>query len=256
MSTKFTWTDENVEQLTALIGGETYITQDRLKEIADELEHTARGVGSKIRQLVKNGVMSAEVQKASEAHKPAWSTEEEAALVDFLNENNGTMTYNEVAATFLGGKFTSKQVQGKVLSLEMTDHVKKAEKVAAKRSYTEEDEDLYVKLAESGASLEDIAKELGRPLQSVRGKGLSLNREGRISEIPHQAESTASARADWLEPVLGDIAELTVEEIAEKVGKSERGVKNALTRRGLACSDHNGEKQREKLDAKAEKAAE
>lgn len=256
MATKFTWTDENVEQLTALIGSDTFITQDRLKEIADELEHTARGVGSKIRQLVKNGVLSAEVQKAADAHKPAWTEDEEAALVDFLNSHEGQMTYNEIAATFLGGKFTNKQVQGKVLSLEMTDKVKKAEKVAAKRSYSEEDEAIYIKFAESGASLEDIARELDRPLQSVRGKGLSLHREGRIAEIPHQAESTASARADWLEPVMADLADLTIEEIAEKVGKSERGVKNALTRRGLVCSDYNGEKQRSKLDAKAEKAAE
>lgn len=251
---KFAWTDETVSVLKARVEGVTLVSQDLLKDIAEEVGHTARGVGSKLRQLVKVGELSLEVQKASDANKSAWAEDEEAALVDFLNGHNGQMTYNEIAATFLGGKFSSKQIQGKVLSLEMTDMVKKAEKVAAKRTYTEAEEATFIEMAEAKDSLEDIAAKLDRPLQSVRGKGLSLHREGRISEIPHQAESKATVRADWLEPVIGELADLTVEEIAAKVGKSERGVKNALTRRGLACADHNGEKQRAKLDAKAEKA--
>lgn len=251
---KFAWNEENVSVLKARVEGVTLVSQELLQDIATELGHTARGIGSKLRQLVKVGELSLEVQKASEANKSAWAEDEEAALVDFLNTHNGTMTYTEVAATFLGGKFTAKQIQGKVLSLEMTDSVKKAEKVAAKRTYTEDEEARFVEMANTGESLEAIAEAMGRPLQSVRGKGLSLHREGRINEIPHQAESKATVRADWLEPVMDEMADLTVAQIAEKVGKSERGVKNALTRRGLACADHNGEKQRAKLDAKAEKA--
>ncbi|AUG85065.1 D5 protein [Vibrio phage Ceto] len=251
---KFAWNEENVSVLKARVEGVTVVSQDLLKDIADELGHTSRGVGSKLRQLVKVGELSLEVQKAADANKSAWAEDEEAALVDFLNSNDGTMTYNEIAATFLAGKFNAKQIQGKVLSLEMTDSVKKAEKTAAKRTYSEAEEATFIEMANAGASLEAIAEAMGRPLQSVRGKGLSLHREGRINEIPHQAESKATVRADWLEPVLDVMADLTVAEIAEKVGKSERGVKNALTRRGLACADHNGEKQRAKLDAKAEKA--
>lgn len=253
---KFAWNEENVSVLKARVEGVTLVSQDLLVSIADELGHSARGVGSKLRQLVKVGELSLEVQKASDAHKSAWAEDEEAALVDFLNTHNGEMTYNEVAATFLNGKFTAKQIQGKVLSLEMTDTVKKAEKVAAKRTYTEAEEATFIEMANASASLEDIAAALGRELQSVRGKGLSLHREGRINEIPAQAESKATVRADWLEPVMGEMAELTVEQIAVKVGKSERGVKNALTRRGLSCADHNGEKQRAKLDAKADSKAE
>lgn len=251
---KFAWNEKNVSVLTARVEGVNVVSQDLLKEIADEIGHTARGVGSKLRQLVKVGDLVLEVQKASDAHKSAWDEDEEAALVDFLNTHEGQMTYNEVAATFLSGKFSAKQIQGKVLSLEMTDAVKKAEKVTAKRTYTEAEEATFVEMANANASLEDIAVAMDRPLASVRGKGLSLHREGRIAAIPTQAESKATVRADWLEPVLGELAELTVEEIAVKVGKSERGVKNALTRRGLACSNHNGEKQRAKLDAKADKA--
>ena len=251
---KFAWNEENVAVLKSRVEGVSVVSQELMQAIADELGHSARGIGSKLRQLVKVGELVVEVQKASDAKKSAWTDAEEAALVDFLNGNSGVYTYNEIAATFLGGKFTAKHIQGKVLSLEMTDQVKKAEKVAAKRTYTEDEEAKFVEMANAGASLEDIAEAMGRELSSVRGKGLSLHREGRINEIPYQAASKATVRADWLEPVLDVMADMTVAEIAEKVGKSERGVKNALTRRGLACADHNGEKQRAKLDAKAEKA--
>lgn len=251
---KFTWNEENVAILKARVEGVSLVSQELLIDIAEELGHSARGIGSKLRQLVKVGEVTLEIQKASDANKSAWSEAEEAELVSFLQGNAGVYTYSEIAATFLAGKFSAKQIQGKVLSLEMTELVKKAEKVAAKRSYTEAEEATFVEMANAKASLEDIAEAMGRPLASVRGKALSLNREGRIAEIPAQAESKAAERADWLEPVLAEIAELTVAEIAERVGKSERGVKNALTRRGLACADHNGEKQRAKLDAKAEKA--
>lgn len=251
---KFAWTDETVSVLKARVEGVSLVSQDLLKDIAGELETTSRSVGSKLRQLVKVGELSLEVQKASEANKSSWADNEEAELLDFLNANAGVYTYNEIAATFLGGKFSAKQVQGKVLSLEMTEAVKKVEKVAAKRTYSESEEATFIEMANAGESLEAIANAMDRPIQSVRGKGLSLFREGSINEIPHQAESTATVRADWLEPVLSDLESMTIAQIAEKVGKSERGVKNALTRRGLACADHNGEKQRAKLDAKAEKA--
>lgn len=252
--TKFAWNDENTAQLIEAIGIETLVSQDQLKSIADELGHTARGVGSKIRSLVKAGTLSVEVQKASEASKSAWTMEEEAGLVDFLNQNDGALTYTEIAATFLAGKFTAKQVQGKVLSLELTDKVKKAEKVAPKRGYSEAEEAQYVEMANAGASLEAIAEAMGRPLNSIRGKGLSLHREGRISDIPTQATSNAKGREDWLAPHLESLDEMTVAELAEATNKSERGIKNTLTRRGLSCADHNGAGKREKLDAKAEKA--
>ncbi|WPJ68388.1 putative transcription factor D5 [Salmonella phage STP-SP2] len=44
---------------------------------------------------------------------------------------------------------------------------------------------------------------------------------------------------------------MTVAEIAEKTGKSERGVKSMLSRRGLVAKDYDGAAKRAKLDAKA-----
>lgn len=250
MATKFAWTEDKTAQLLDAIAGKSLVSQDELTAIAADLGHTARGVGSKIRQLVKSGVVSVEVQKAADAHKSAWTESEEASLVDFLNANAGAMTYAEISATFLDGKFTAKQVQGKVLSLEMTDLVKKAEKVVAARTYSEADEAKFVDMANAGDSLEAIAAAMGRPLQSVRGKALSLHREGRINEIPRQEHSTAQVRKDFLDGV--DVANLTVEEIAELTGKNPRGIRNTLTRRGLSCKNHDGAAKRQKIDAKAE----
>ena len=47
---------------------------------------------------------------------------------------------------------------------------------------------------------------------------------------------------------LGDISGMTVEAIAEAIGKTARGVKTMLTRRGLSAADYDGA-------AKAAKAA-
>lgn len=248
MSTKFTWNETNTNSLIASVEGLSFVSQDLLKTLAADLETTARSVGSKLRQLVKIGQISLEIQKASDANKSSWTPEEEAALVDFLNANNGTMTYNEISVAFLGAKFSAKQIQGKVLSMESTDMVKKAEKPVAKRTYTSDEEASFVAMAVAGETLEAIAEAMGRPLQSVRGKALSLLREEKITEIPRQAQSNAQARADILDGI--DVANLTVEEIAEQAGKSQRGIKNTLSRRGLSCKDYNGEGKRAKIDSK------
>lgn len=252
--TKFAWNEENTAVLKDAISGVSLVTQDMLKDVAEEIGHTARGVGSKIRQLVKVGEVSVEVQKASEAHKSTFAAEDEGALVDFIEQNAGAMTYTEISATFLSGKYTPKQIQGKVLSLELTDKVKKAEKPVAVRTYSEADEATFVEMANAGASLEDISEKLGRPLNSIRGKALSLHREGRIADMPHQAQSNAKGKEDILAPVMDKLDEMTIEEIAEATGKTARGIKGTLTRRGLSCKDHNGASKREKLDAKAAKA--
>lgn len=252
-NTKFTWNETNTNSLIEAVAGVSFVSQDMLKELSESLETTTRSVGSKLRSLIKVGKISLEIQKAAEANKSAWSAEEEAELVAFLEANSGTMTYNEISVAFMAEKFTSKQVQGKVLSLEMTDLVKKAEKPAAKRTYTEEEEASFVNMAAQGDSLEAIAEAMSRPLQSVRGKALSLLREGKIAEIPEQAQSNAQARTDFLEGV--DVANLTVEEIAEQVGKSQRGIKNTLTRRAMTCKDYDGAKRFEKLEAKKAKTA-
>ena len=75
------------------------------------------------------------------------------------------------------------------------------------------------------------------------GKALSLLRAGEINAIPKQKETKGSSKADVLADI--DIEGLTVEEIADQIGKTVRGVKTMLTRRGLTCSDYNGAAKKE-----------
>jgi hypothetical protein len=65
--------------------------------------------------------------------------------------------------------------------------------------------------------------------------------------MPKQRDIKGPA-ADPLETI-GDVAALSVAQIAEKIGKTERGVKTMLTRRGLKASDYDGAAKKEKAAA-------
>lgn len=241
MSTKITWNEENTATLESAVAGIDMVSQAKVTEIAEAMGGSTRSVGAKLRKL------GYEVEKAS-AKASAWTAEMEAELRDFLEANEGTHTYSEIAQVlFSGAGITDKQVQGKILSMELTGAVKPTPKREAKRTYTPEQEDTYVAMAQANESLEAIAEALGVSVVSARGKGLSLVREGRLEAQPVQAVSTAARRKDPLDGL--NIAELTVEEIATQANMSERGVKNMLTRRGVSCANHKGAEKRAKLDA-------
>ena len=67
---------------------------------------------------------------------------------------------------------------------------------------------------------------------------MSLLRSGDIQAIPRQETTKGSTNVDPLEGV--DVASMTVEAIAEAIGKTARGVKTMLTRRGLTAADYDG----------------
>lgn len=241
---KFTWNEENTAQLVELAGDVSVeISQSRLAEIVEAMDGpTSRSVGSKLRNL------EYVVEKAG-AKPNAWTEEETAELRDFVQENAGEMTYAEIAASFLDGKFTTKQVQGKLLSLELTGEVKPTPKAAVSaKSYTDEEEQTFIEMAKAGDSIEAIAKELGRTVMQARGKALSLRQKELIDAIPHTATSTAKESVDPLAEL--DVAEMTVEAIAEATGKSVRGVRTMLTRRGIDCADYKGADKKAKAEAK------
>lgn len=239
---KINWNEENTARLVSFVTEGVEVTQDELASIADEMGTTTRSIGAKLRKL------GYDVQKAA-ARVSAWSTEQENELRDFVEANPGAFTYKEIAAQFQGGAFNDKQIQGKILNLELYHLVRKAEKKVAPRTYTPEEEARFVEMANSGASMEALSEAFGKSVASIRGKALSLLRSGEISEMPHQAVSNAKEAADPLAD-LADISSMTVEEIAEATGKTVRGIKSTLSRRGLTASNYDGAARREKLDAK------
>ena len=226
------WTDERTQQLTDFVGSESPISQSTVASAADELETSTRSVSSKLRK------MGFDVELASASASKSFSDEQEATLQAFVTDNSGLYTYAEIASNFEGGNFSAKSIQGKILSMELTSHVKPAPKVETVRTYTPEEEGTFVSMVNDGSFVEEIADALGKSVNSIRGKALSLLRSGEINAIPKQKETKGSSKADVLADV--DVANHTVEEIADQIGKTVRGVKTMLTRRGLQCADYNG----------------
>ena len=233
------WTEERTDQLTNFVGSETPISQATVAEAAGELETSTRSISSKLRK------MGHEVELASASATRAFSDAQEATLSAFVSDNSGEYTYAEIAGHFEDGAFSPKSIQGKILSMELTGHVKPAPKVEAVRTYSPDEEETFVSMVNDGAFVEQIADALDRSVNSVRGKALSLLRSGDIDGIPRQEHTKGSAKEDPLAD-LGDISSMTVEAIAENIGKTARGVKTMLTRRGLVASDYDGAAKKEK----------
>ena len=246
MTTKFSWTAENTEALLDAVTGIEVVSQAQAATLAEQLGTTARSVGAKLRKL---GVNVATAAKPASA----WTPELEAALTALLEANDGKYTYAELAEVF-GNGFSAKQLQGKVLHMELTNKVRKSDKKAPVRQYSEAEEDQFVALVNADKSIEEIALTMNRTVPQIRGKALSLVREGRIAAQPRQAVVAQSAPANIFEGV--DVAEFTVAELAEKLGKAERSIKASLTRKALSAKDYDGAAKAKKNAEKKAAAAE
>jgi len=238
------WNDERTSALETFVGDETPVSQATVADAADNLETSTRSVSSKLRK------MGYDVELASTNSSKAFSDVQEEILESFVTDNSGQYTYADVASNFADGKFSAKQIQGKILSMELTGHIKPTPKPETVKTYSDAEEVTFVKLVNEGAFVEAIAEALDRSVNSVRGKALSLLRAGTIAAIPRQETTKSGTRVDPLAE-LADIESMTVEEIATEIGKTVRGVKTMLTRRGISASDYDGAARREKAAAAA-----
>jgi hypothetical protein len=218
---KFEYTDDMVDAMhSAAANG---VTEDIIESLMADFDFPRRSVTAKLRKL------GYDVPKKPGA-APVFSAEETEALSAFLQENSGNLTAEEISQHFADGKFTARQINGKALSLEMTSHVKPAEKKVTPRTYSEEDESIISEMVESGAYLEEIADKIGRTANSIRGKLLSMG-----LKAPQRDKKTS--KSDPYEGI-EDMLDQSVEDIASHFDKTVRGVKTVLTRRGLACADY------------------
>ena len=218
---KFEYTEDMVTRMHDVAG--SGVTEEIIESLMDEFDFPRRSVTAKLRKLgydvpIKPGAA------------PVFSADETDELASFLESNSGNLTAEEISQQFAGGKFTARQINGKALSLEMTGHVKPAEKKVTPRTYSEEEESKISDMVEGGSYLEEIADAMGRSVNSIRGKLLSMG-----LKAPQRDKKDSKA-----DPYAGieDMLDQTVEEIAEAFDKTVRGVKTVLTRRGLACADY------------------
>ena len=239
------WSDEAIDQLMNIVNGESPVSVDTVERAAESLGFTTRSVASKLRQL------DCEVASMAKEKTSAFTADESADLAEFVANNAGNLTYKEIAESFAGGKFSAKQIQGKLLALELTGSVKPAEKVEVARTYTEAEEAKFIAMADAGSFIEDIATALNKTVASVRGKALSLTRKGQIAKIPAQRVSHAKETVDPVTALGDKIAGMTVADIAKAVDKTERGLRTLLTRRGIKVADYDGAAKKAKAEAKA-----
>lgn len=218
---KFEYTEEMVAQMQEVASAG--LTEEAIEGLMSDFDFPRRSVTAKLRKL------GFEVPKKAGA-APVFSADETEALVAFLEANDGTMTAEEIASNFADGKFTARQINGKALSLELTGSIKPADKKVTPRTYTEAEEAQIAELVDAGDYLEDIADKMGKSINSVRGKLLSMGLKAPQREKKNTKVDAYAGIEDMLDK--------TVEEIAEAFDKTVRGVKTVLTRRGLSCADY------------------
>jgi predicted transcriptional regulator len=235
------WTDERTSELVAIVGEELgTVSVDVVHQAAEALETTVRSIGSKLRK------MGYEVESMTEARTKSFTEAEEAKLRAFVESNPGVYTYAEIATYVFDSPDLARKVQGKLLSMDLTSKVRKAPPKEHVKAYTDEEEATVLEMIQAGAYIEDIAAAVNKPVNSVRGKALSLNRSHGTA-MPQQREK--EVKIDALSELEG-VAEMTVAEIAEAIGKTERGVKTMLTYRGITAKDYDGAARKEKLAEK------
>lgn len=238
------WNEAAVATLMATIGTTRPVTAETVTAASTALDVSVRSVASKLRQL------DIEVASLAKEKVATFTPDQSVALAAFVNANEGQLTYKEIAEQF-PGEFSAKQIQGKLLALELTAQVKPTEKVEVARTYSQAEEATFISMANSGKFIEEIAVVLGKSVASVRGKALSLTRSNEIKEIPKQQHSHAKDVVDAV-AALGDaISSMTVAAIATAVDKTERGVRTLLTRRGIKVADYDGASKKAKAEAKA-----
>ena len=243
MSTLPKWNEEREATLVSAVGNESPVTVATVEAAAEILETTSKSVAAKLRK------MGHDVESMAKTVTKSYTEAEEAELQSFLEANPNGFTYAEIAEKVLNGSRTTKQIQGKILSMELTGLVKPTPKVERVKTYTDAEETKLMKLlGDPNAFIEDIADTMGKSVQSIRGKILSITRTeiGKDIKIPKQRVYKTKDVVDPIE-ALGDISDLSVEEIAEAIGKSPRGIKTMLTHRGLDCKDYAGAKKAAKI---------
>jgi len=213
------WNEEREATLTTLVGSVSPVTVAIVESAAVTLETTTRSIASKLRK------MGFEVDSMSKNTSKKYTEAQEAELEAFLEKHSGQYTYAEIATSVFDGKFASKQIQGKILSMELTSHVKPTPKSETVKTYSDEEETKLLGLLASGDMfIEDIASEMNREVNSIRGKILSLSRVNEGITIPKQKNYKTKNAVDPIE-ALGDLTDLTVEDIADKVEKTKRAEK-------------------------------
>lgn len=219
---KFEYNDDMVAKMLEVTSGG--VTEEVIESLCESFGFPRRSVTAKLRKLGRD--VPAKPQAA-----PVFSAEETEELREFLTNNAGVYTAEEIASTFADGHFNARQINGKAMSLELTKAIKPADAKVPERKYTPAEEAVIEEMVNEGKFIEDIAEALGKTVPQIRGKLLSM----KMTAPQKTKKETKTDAYDGIEAVA---ATLTVAELAARFGKTERGVKTVLGRRGLTAKDY------------------
>ena len=243
------WTEERVATLVEVVGQPgAEVPAEKVVKAAEQLSTSTRSIASKLRNMdYKVASMSAEEVKT-------FSDAETGAVKKFLEANPKRYTSAEVAEKVCDGKFNARQIQGKALSMDLVGLLKPTPKAEVIKKFTEEETAQLLKMLKAEDFIEDIAEKMGKEVRSIRGKALSMRRNDETIKMPKQKEYKSKNIEDPIEALGEKIATMTVKDIHEATDKTERGVRQILTHRGLTCADYDGAARKSKIDQKAAEA--
>lgn len=227
----FKYTEDMVARMKEVCAGG--VTEEKIAALVTEFDFNRRSVAAKLRSL--------DLEVPSKVEAPKFTADETEAFKAYVTSNSGNLNAEEISKGFLNGKFSSRQIMGKALAEELTTHIKKTEKTAKPKTYTEAEENKIRSLVEAGKFLEEVAEALGKPVNSMRGKLLSMD-----LKAPQKNKKAAVVGGSY--PDLDKIAPtMTVEELVAhyektKPGTTVRGVKTALSRRNVAAKNYEPKK--------------
>lgn len=227
----YKYTDEMIARMKDVCADGA--TEEKIASLVEEFGFNRRSVAAKLRSL--------EIEVPSKVEAPKFTAEETEAFRAYVTSNSGNLNAEEISKGFMNGKFSSRQVMGKALALELTGHIKKTEKTAKPKTYTEAEESKITALVNAGKFLEEIAEAVGKTVNSVRGKLLSMD-----LKAPQKNKKAPTEGGSY--PALAELAPtMTVEELVAhyektKPGTTARGVKTALSRRQVAAKNYEPKK--------------
>lgn len=226
---EYKYSPELVTEMTETLGSSP--TLEAIKAFAEKIGYSERSVAAKLRNLG--------VTVPTKVESLKFTAEETAEFAAFLTANQGKLTAEEVAQQFANGKFTSRQVMGKALFLKQTSDFKKTTPKVKAKTYTADEEVTIRAMVASNppASLEDIAAALNKPVNSVRGKLLSMELKAPQKNKKPSSKDVSYAGIETLAPTM-TVEQLVAHYSTEANPKTSRGVKTVLSRRGLSAKDY------------------
>jgi DNA-binding CsgD family transcriptional regulator len=215
------WTEELVAKLVEGLDKNTEVPYSKCQEIAENLNISDRSVTGKLRVL---GFKVGRKTKPGKVYTP----EDEERIRKMVEKG---YTQKQIADKL--GK-DIKSIGGKLLAMGIKGVERGVpKKEAAPKKFTEAEEAKIKELAENGAYVEEIADALGKTVQQIRGKLVSM----KISGVPTKNKKTATKKV-YTDAVVEQVKALaaegkSVEEIAEALELNEKGLRSKMGKLGL-----------------------